>query len=364
MKNIVGKPQTIKKVNEDLIKNIIKNEGPITKPEISNITELSLATVNKIVEQLALKNEVKVSGLSESTGGRRAQLFEINANLEHIIALYYYRNCCIGVVANLLGEIIYQEEFNIRMDTYENVNQDTFFVIDTLIKKEKGNNIRAIGIGVPGVVKKGVVKNIPTIKSWEGINLENLIKSKYNTKVFIENDTNITTIGIYQKQYKDKYKNMALMYLEDGIGSGIVINGELYLGSTNFAGELSYLNIEFGKYNSNNLNLEDYIMSLRKRYLESKDNKFKKEILSIISNFIRTLVCVLNPQAMIIQCSILTKSDMEFIEKDVSNNVGEENFPKLIKVDSLREGSINGVVSMCLKETDYQYSLSNKKGGY
>ncbi|HEK5069109.1 TPA: ROK family protein, partial [Clostridioides difficile] len=43
MKNIVGKPQTIKKVNEDLIKNIIKNEGPITKPEISNITELSLA---------------------------------------------------------------------------------------------------------------------------------------------------------------------------------------------------------------------------------------------------------------------------------------------------------------------------------
>lgn len=238
------------------------------------------------------------------------------------------------------------------------------FVIDTLIKKEKGNNIRAIGIGVPGVVKKGVVKNIPTIKSWEGINLENLIKSKYNTKVFIENDTNITTIGIYQKQYKDKYKNMALMYLEDGIGSGIVINGELYLGSTNFAGELSYLNIEFGKYNSNNLNLEDYIMSLRKRYLESKDNKFKKEILSIISNFIRTLVCVLNPQAMIIQCSILTKSDMEFIEKDVSNNVGEENFPKLIKVDSLREGSINGVISMCLKETDYQYSLSNKKGGY
>lgn len=182
--------------------------------------------------------------------------------------------------------------------------------------------------------------------------------------MFIENDTNITTIGIYQKQYKDKYKNMALMYLEDGIGSGIVINGELYLGSTNFAGELSYLNIEFGKYNSNNLNLEDYIMSLRKRYLESKDNKFKKEILSIISNFIRTLVCVLNPQAMIIQCSILTKSDMEFIEKDVSNNVGEENFPKLIKVESLREGSINGVISMCLKETDYQYSLSNKKGGY
>ncbi len=114
---------------------------------------MSLATVNKIVEQLALKNEVKVSGLSESTGGRRAQLFEINANLEHIIALYYYRNCCIGVVANLLGEIIYQEEFNIRMDTYENVNQDTFCYRYSN-KKEKGNNIRAIGIGVPGVVKK------------------------------------------------------------------------------------------------------------------------------------------------------------------------------------------------------------------
>ncbi|WP_306437138.1 ROK family protein [Clostridioides difficile] len=119
--------------------------------------------------------------------------------------------------------------------------------------------MRAIGIGVPGVVKKGIVKNIPTIKSWEGINLENLIKSKYNTKLFIENDTNITTIGIYQKQYKEKYKNMALIYLENGIGSGIVINDELYLGSTNFAGELNYLNIEFGKYNSNNLNLEEYM---------------------------------------------------------------------------------------------------------
>ncbi|HBN6217515.1 ROK family protein [Clostridioides difficile] len=69
----------------------------------------------------------------------------------------------------------------------------------------------------------------------------------------------MTTIGIYQKQYKEKYKNMALMYLENGIGSGIVINDELYLGSTNFAGELNYLNIEFGKYNSNNLNLEEYM---------------------------------------------------------------------------------------------------------
>lgn len=84
------------------------------------------------------------------------------------------------------------------------------------------------------------------------------------------------------------------MYLEDGIGLGIVINGELYLGFINFVGELSYLNIEFGKYNFNNLNFEDYIMSLRKRYLESKDNKFKKEILFIILNFIRIFVCVLN----------------------------------------------------------------------
>lgn len=361
MNSIVGKPQTIKKVNKDLIKNIIKDQGPITKPEIANITNLSLATVNKTVQQLLDKNEVKLSGIGESTGGRRAQLFEINADLACIIALYYYNNTIFGVVSNLIGDVIYSEEFKFISSDYENVINDIERCIDNLIESCKKAKVKAIGLGIPGAVKNGVIKNIPNISGLEGINLKKIIEKKYKIKTFIENDVNLATLGIYQKEYKNTFSNMVLLYLEDGIGSGIIINKDLYTGFNNFAGELNIMDI--GQDNNIQNSLEQTLLSLKEKIKKAKEQKLKEELLSKVSKVILNIVCILNPEAVIIECEVINKKEIDFIKKYISNLVGADNCPKLIGLESAKEHGINGIINLCLNETTYQYSLSNKKGG-
>ncbi len=369
MSGIVGQPKTIKKLNRDIIKNIIKNKGPISKPEIATITKLSLVTVNKVVDHLLNENVIKLSGMSESTGGRRAQLFEYNGDLANIIVLYYYKNSYLGAISNIIGEIKYTKKFKIRTDTYESSIEDTFNAINCLLNHCDNKEIKAIGIGVPGVVKDGVVSNIPNIPSWENLNLKEIIESKYNCTVCIENDVNLTTIGIYEDIFKDRIKNMVLVYIGDGIGSGIIINEQLFKGATNFAGELSYLktkqyyelNGEESRYKGS---FEKDINELKKCIKENKEGtlNFKKALIDTLADGFTNLLCILNPEVLIIQTDELSKNDIKNISTSIRNNISQENMPKIIKLRDEKIHSINGVVSLCLIETISSYSVFNKRG--
>ena len=371
MSRIVGQPRTIKRLNRDIIKNIIKDKGPISKPELATLTELSIVTVNKAVDHLLEEEVIKISGFSESTGGRRAQLFEINGDLANIIVLYYYNNSYIGAISNIVGEIKYIKNFEIQTDNFVNIMEDTYAAIDFLIEYSGNVEIKAIGLGVPGVVKDGVVSNIPNIPSWEKINLKEILAERYNCTICIENDVNLTTIGIYQEKFKDIYNNMILVYLGDGIGSGIIINGQLFKGATNFAGELSYL--KTGRYyNSLERNykykgeFERYIYGLKKQMGENIENllELKEAYKNTLADGLINLLCVLNPEALAIQSNDITKEEMQDIGQLICENINQENMPKIIKLEDDKIYSLNGVVTMCLTEVITSYSVLNVRGDY
>ena len=175
MAEMVGTPRMIKLLNKDVIEGIIKVNGPITKPEIARLTNLSLVTVNKTVDILVKENKVKLSSVQDSSVGRRAQYFEINEELHYIIGLHYDCNMYIGAVSNSIGDIIYRKEFPVRPDSYDQVMEDTYSALDVLCGFCTGHEIAAIGLGVPGVVKDGVVTSIPNIPSWEGVDVAHVL---------------------------------------------------------------------------------------------------------------------------------------------------------------------------------------------
>ncbi len=371
MSGIVGTPRAIKLLNKDIIQDIIKVNGPITKPEIAKITNLSLVTVNKTVETLLQENKVKVSGVNQSTGGRRAQFFEINEELNYIVGLCYHKDVYLGAIANSIGDIIYRQEFPVRVDTYDEVMEDTYFAIDTLIEKCNGHVISAIGIGVPGVINEGIVTNIPNIPSWENINIEKIIEEKYQMTVLLENDINLATIGLYYNDYKDEVDNLALIYLEQGIGSGLILNRELFKGSTNFAGELSYIPVGNqimidGKKTKYKGNFENKI-ALINEYLETctedKKDEMNEMLLKTIADGLMSIICVINPDIIALKLEKLTDEGIKKIEELIEALIHTDNIPKIIKLNDLRKYSIHGVMNMCIRETMPIYQLTNRKRG-
>lgn len=371
MKEMVGTPNMIKLLNKDVIEGIIKMKGPITKPEIATMTNLSVVTVNKTVKILLQENKVKASGINPSTGGRRAEFYEINEELNYNIGLYYYRNKYIGAVSNSIGDIIYEEEFPVRVNSYDEVMNDTCYAIDTLIARCEEHDITAIGIGVPGVVNKGHITNIPNIPSWEGINVASLLEDKYKIAILLENDINLTTMGVYYSDYKDKVDSLVFVYLEQGIGSGIILNKELFKGSTNFSGELGYIPVRSNmvlddkktKYKGNFENIISCINDELEKDINEDYTKLKDTLVRTIVDGLLSIICLLNPEIIMIKCNPLLEEDLQKIEEMIKLYIDDENTPKIIGINDLRKHGIQGVINMCIRETLPIYSLSSRKRG-
>lgn len=366
---MVGTPKMIKLLNKDVIEGIIKMNGPITKPEIAKQSGLSLVTVNKTVEELIFDNKVKMTGVHESTGGRRAQYFEINDELYYVIGLYYTESTYVGVISNTIGDIIYQEKFSVRADSYDNIMEDTYSAIDNLLEQCLGREVVAIGLGVPGVVNDGVVTNIPNIPSWEGLNISQIIEKRYNIRTILENDINLAAIGVYYSDYCDKVNHLVLLYFGQGIGSGLILNKELFKGSTNFAGELGFIPSNYSmkkdnaptKYNGS----IEYQITLINSQLKCSHGKereeFKSMLRSIIADGILSIICVVNPEIIMINHSELSEVDIAMVEDILKEYVGSKNMPKLVKISDISRFTIKGGINMCMRETMPIYSLSMGK---
>ena len=105
----------------------------------------------------------------------------------------------------------------------------------------KGIKLIGIGIGAPNAnYHKGTIELAPNL-AWKGIvPLASLIKEKINLPVAVTNDANAAAMGEMIFGGAKKIKDFIILTLGTGLGSGIVVNGELVYGHTGFAGELGH----------------------------------------------------------------------------------------------------------------------------
>jgi glucokinase len=106
--------------------------------------------------------------------------------------------------------------------------------------------IAGVGVGAPGAVDfdSGTVIFAPNLEGWKEIPLKKELEKILGVPVFIENDCNISTLGVYVAELKSKPRSMVGIFVGTGIGGGLVIDGELYSGSGHTAGEVGHMVLE------------------------------------------------------------------------------------------------------------------------
>ncbi len=104
-------------------------------------------------------------------------------------------------------------------------------------------DILGIGIGLPGLidVRKGLVRFLPNIPGWKDIPLKRILEKKIQIPVFLDNDVNVITLGEWKFGAGVGFKNFVCMTLGTGVGSGLILNNELYRGEGFTAGELGHV---------------------------------------------------------------------------------------------------------------------------
>jgi glucokinase len=117
--------------------------------------------------------------------------------------------------------------------------------IAELKKKHKG--IAAIGMGVPGFadITRGYVHELTNVDGWQRVHVAKQLSAGTGLPAFVENDANAMCWAEFKHGAGQGALNMIAITLGTGVGGGLVLNGQLYRGSTYGAGEIGQMGIDY-----------------------------------------------------------------------------------------------------------------------
>ncbi len=116
-------------------------------------------------------------------------------------------------------------------------------------EEQRTTDIIGIGLGAPGLIiaETGVVHFSPNFPGWTDIPLVDDVKKALGIQslpVFMDNDVNAMTLGELRHGAGVGYQSIVALTLGTGVGGGVVIDGQVYHGSRNTAGELGHTVVE------------------------------------------------------------------------------------------------------------------------
>lgn len=362
-----GKPDLLRKYNSDLIRDLIRINGPITKVELARLSGASVPTVNKIVNQMEADGEICRTNEDSNGVGRKAASYVVNKDAGYFIVFFVQNGNIIAVLASNDGEIIRSESISPDVSSLEEVNNSIFEKAELFISQIVPDKLNAIGLGIPGVIDAdNHVNAIPTIPCWEGIDLQAMFEERYHVPVFIENDVKLMTVGAYKHEFAEYCRNMIFLYVSRGLGAGIVINGRLYKGSTNFAGEYGFMVPNFDHtvpHSGSTGNLELEFSSITEKRISGEvlsENEYRSYI-CMLSGVITNFTAVLNPEVIGVCAPDMDEDELEKIRSCVIDQIPERCMPELALVID-QEYGISGLIEFCMSGITSRISVISETG--
>lgn len=155
-------------------------------------------------------------------------------------------NTKVGIVSKL-GRVVAFLSFksNMPRDVKDFV-KDIYFNVNQLLEQEKIKleDIEGIGIGVPGVVNEKNIIVASVNMGWYDLDIAALLKDYFNKPIYVGNDANCAMLAEWKFGGAKGANNAILVTLGTGIGSGIILDGKLFLGTHGMGGECGHMVIQ------------------------------------------------------------------------------------------------------------------------
>lgn len=230
--------------NRRLILNVIYNQQQISRADISRETGLTRSTVSDLVHDLIAEGLVEERGRGKSSGGKPPILLGINERENHVIGLDLASEEFRGAIINLTGNIEHRLTVPTDDESGDQALALVFQLVDQLMEKADGN-LWGIGIGAPGLMNAGagIVLNAVNL-DWQDLALADILSDRYKLPVHIANDSQVSALAEYFFGSRDSHSDLVLIKVGRGVGSGIVLNEELYHGDGFGAGEIGHVKVD------------------------------------------------------------------------------------------------------------------------
>jgi predicted NBD/HSP70 family sugar kinase len=181
-------------------------------------------------------------GRGESHGGRKPDLYGLADDSFFIVAIDLDKFAARVALYNAKNEKVTEvAHLKISLNNNSESIDQIYRFASEVIKKSKipDTKIIAIGITMPGLVDSVAGINHTYLQVGKK-SLKEQLEKKFGRKVYIENDARAMTLAEFKFGHKDNHKNVLGIFVDWGIGLGIIIDNKLYRGYSGFAGEFSH----------------------------------------------------------------------------------------------------------------------------
>lgn len=234
------------------------------------------------------------------------------------------------------GAILHQHKTQLtNKDSLPQTLQQLFDLIRPLVQYP----VEGIGIGVPSVVdvQKGIVYNAVNIPSWEEVALRDILETEFKLPVSINNDVNCFILGEHRFGLAQKFSSAIGVTIGTGLGTGIIINNQLYEGNNCGAGEigmLPYRDSDMEGYVSNRFFEQHYQIDAFQAYelaIEKDAQALQawEEYGKHLATVIKAIMYTYDPEAIILGGSIAKASG--FFQKSMLENLMDFAYPESLK---------------------------------
>jgi N-acetylglucosamine repressor len=209
------------------ILELIRKKGPISRTEISHITDINIVSISSYVKGYIDKGVALETGCDVSTGGRRPELVELNTKGIYVIGIDMSISGIAAVITDLSANLIAKVKIPVSRDEADQMDIKAMEAIEEILKKSGVNisAVRAMGAGIGGTNNRFAA-------------LRSAVHEKFGIDVFMGSDAACAAFG--EKRLNGEAGAEDLLYMYSDIGCGIIIRGDIYFGAGGSAGEMQF----------------------------------------------------------------------------------------------------------------------------
>jgi predicted NBD/HSP70 family sugar kinase len=230
-------------INRDVILEVIRANQPISRAELARLSGLQRSTVSLIVSQLIEERWVRDGGTTRLPRGRRPTMVGLNDNLVMLVADIRPKLATVAIV-DLNGRFLSRAQLPVTSDPEKTIAR----IVESMLRMKQNHAQRSfegVGIALPGRVDSATqrLRFAPNL-GWRDFDIKGTVEKGTGMAVEMDNAANACLLAETWFGGMDGVRNAVLVTISEGVGAGILCNGQLLYGNHGMAGEFGHISLD------------------------------------------------------------------------------------------------------------------------
>lgn len=231
--------------NRRVILEAIRQNGRLTRADLTRLTSLTAQTISNIVTELHEEGVLLAHAAEKGGRGQPPVPLSLNPDGGYSIGFHIEQHRIIGVLLDLLGQTVAQVTLTVSYPTFEQALPLVLDAVKGFRQQRPAGRFLGVGIALPGPFSvEGMTAVGPTAMSgWDAPDIAERLQGETGLAVLIENDATAATMGERLYGIASELTNFVHLFIGSGLGAGLYLDNRLYSGHWHNAGEIGHMTV-------------------------------------------------------------------------------------------------------------------------